>query len=336
LSRFAGKKKAVIFLILPLILISSIILLLAVTGNINFLNLLEFKYIRFLPLISIPGLFVTDIPKLFVIAIPVLIIFIASWIYGLHPAFIRTEKFFSKRGYDNVVLEYEFVKKLLFVIVILLAIVLIILYSNLFYQNNTLTNNTSTNNTLTNNNLTVSNMLREKPSLNPSLIVFDMLREKPSLNPSLIVFSTILTYIAIAAILRIATQNLKREFRFYFAKGCCKIMSNKNDKVEKIKYLFLLLSSYNKYLQRNLKIEINDIKKIYSIILSRETNQQIEIIESICVSLEGDKLKLARYLFLLQNIPDSEFYIKVSLFEQLKPIGAFLGAIITIIISIII
>lgn len=250
------RKKEIIFLILPLILISSIILLLAVTGNINFLNLLEFKYIRFLPLISIPGLFVTDIPKLFVIAIPVLIIFIASWIYGLHPAFIRTEKFFSKRGYDNVVLEYEFVKKLLFVIVILLAIVLIILYSNLFYQNNT---------------LTISNMLREKPSLNPSLIMF----------------STILTYIAIAAILRIATQNLKREFRFYFAKGCCKIMSNKNDKVEKTKYLFLLLSSYNKYLQRNLKIEINDIKKIYSIILSKETNQQIEIIESICVSLEG-------------------------------------------------
>jgi hypothetical protein len=45
LSRFAGKKKAISFLILPLILISSIILLLAATGNINFLNLLDFKNI---------------------------------------------------------------------------------------------------------------------------------------------------------------------------------------------------------------------------------------------------------------------------------------------------
>jgi hypothetical protein len=210
-------------------------------------------------------------------------------------------------------------KKLLFVIIILLTIVSIILYSNLFYQNNTLTNNTLTNNTLTNNTLTI----------------FDMLREKPSLNSSLIVFSSILAYIAIAAILRITTQNLKREFRFYFAKACCKIISGKNDEVEKMKYLFLLLSSYNKYLQRNLKIEINDIKKIYSIILSKETNQQIEIIESICASLEGDRLKLARYLSSLQKIPDSEFYIKVSLFEQLKTIGAFLAAVITIIISII-
>jgi hypothetical protein len=80
-----------------------------------------------------------------------------------------------------------------------------------------------------------------------------MLREQPSLNPSLIVFSTILIYIAIAAFLRITLQNLKREFRFYFAKGCCKILSTKNDKVEKMKYLFLLLSSYNKYFTKKFK-----------------------------------------------------------------------------------
>jgi hypothetical protein len=323
LSKFSGKKKAIIFLILPLILISSILILLAVTSNIKFLNFLEFKFIKQLPSISIHGLFGTEKPNLLAIAIiiPVSIVFISSWIYGLHPAFIKTEKFFSKRGYDKVVLEYEFVKKLFLFIIILLTIVLIILNSNWFYQKNTLTlnNNSLNNNTLNNNTFTI----------------LDMLREKPSLNPSLIVFSTILTYIAIAAFLRIILQNLKREFRFYFAKGCCKVISANNDNLEKIKYLFLLLSSYNKYLQRNLKIEINDIKKIYSIILSKETNQQSEIIESICASLEGDKLKLARYLSTIQNIPDSEFYIKVSLFEQLKPIGAFLAAVITIIISMI-
>lgn len=316
LYKLDGKKKAIIFLILPLILISSILFLLAVTGNIKFLNFLEFKFIKLLPNIGMHGFFNEDKPNLLAIAIiiPVSIVFFSSWIYGLHPTFIKTEKFFSKRGYDKVVLEYEFVKKLLLVMIILLTIVLIILNSNWFYQKNTLTNNTLTNNTLT---------------------ILDMLREKPSLNPSLIVFSSILTYIAIAAILRITLLNLKKEFRFYFAKGCCKIISANNDNVEKIKYLFLLLSSYNKYLQRNLKIEINDIKKIYSIILSKEINQQNEIIESICTSLEGDKLKLARYLSTIQNIPDSEYYIKVSLFEQLKPIGAFLAAVTTIVISMI-
>ena len=301
LSRFAGKKKALLFLILPLILISSIIFLLGLTGNIIFLNLLEYEFIKKLRNVGIPGLLS--------IGIPTFIVYISSWIYGLYPAFVRTERFFIKRGYENVVLEYEFIKRLLFVIIILLTIVLIILYSNLFYHNNTLTNNT--------------------------LTILDILREKPSLNSSLIVFSSILGYIAIAAILRITTQNLKREFRFYFAKACGKIILDKNDEVEKMKYLFLLLSSYNIYLQRNLKIEINDIKKIYSIILHKDTNQQFEIIKSICASLEGDRLQLARYLSSIQKTPDSEFYIKESLFQQFKIIGVFLAAAIPIIISII-
>ena len=40
-----------------------------------------------------------------------------------------------------------------------------------------------------------------------------------------------------------------------------------------MKYLFSLLRSYNKYLQRNLKIKINDINKIYSIILSKDIKE---------------------------------------------------------------
>ena len=124
----------------------------------------------------------------------------------MYPAFIRTEKFFSKRGYENVVLEYEFIKKLLVIIIILLTIFLIINYSNLFYPN------TFTNNTLT---------------------IFDYYMELVNFYSSLMVFSNTLAAIAIAAFLRLITQNLKREFRFYFAKACCKIISEKNDEVEK-------------------------------------------------------------------------------------------------------
>ena len=279
LSRFAGKKKAIILLLLPLVL-SSIIFLLSIIVNNNFGILLIIFGPIFYPLL----------------------------IYSLYPAFVRTEKFFSKRGYENVVLEYKFIKKILLVIIVLITIVLIIFYLIFFYQNN----NTLTNNTLTNS---------------------DRLKEKEGLILSLTLFSGTLGNLASAAILRIITQNLKREFRFYFAKACCKIISGKNDEFEKMKYLFLLLTSYNRYLQRNLKIEINDIKKIYSIILYKDTNQQLEIIKSICASLEGDRLKLARYLSSLQKIPDSEFYVKTSIFEELKLIGAILVAIIPILIS---
>jgi hypothetical protein len=49
------------------------------------------------------------------------------------------------------------------------------------------------------------------------------------------------------------------EYRFYYAKGCCEFISKIGDDVQKMKYLFLLLESYNKYLTRNTKFEIKDI-----------------------------------------------------------------------------
>ena len=88
----------------------------------------------------------------------------------------------------------------------------------------------------------------------------------------------------------------KKEFRFYFAKACCKIISEKEKDSEKIKYLELLLESYNKYLQRNLKIAINDLSGIYSIILYKDIQERNQIIDAVCNSLESDKLNLARYL----------------------------------------
>ena len=153
------------------------------------------------------------------------------------PIFDKTEEFFSKEGYESVVLEYEFIKKFLFVIIISLTIVLIIHYSNFFDQTNNLSNTTL------------------------GFTEYWLSSEKVNLESSVVYLASMLGYIAIAAFLRIITLNVKKEFQFYFAKACCKIISGKKEQVEKMKYLFLLLSSYNKYLQRNLKIDLNDKKK---------------------------------------------------------------------------
>jgi hypothetical protein len=144
------------------------------------------------------------------------------------------------------------------------------------------------------------------------------------LDNYLFYFSSILTYVTIATVLRFATLTLKREFRFYFANGCCKIISGKYDEVEKMKYLCLLLDSYNRYSERILKIEINDIKKIYSIILYMDNKERNQILQTICVSMEGDRLDLAKVLASIYKIPNSEFYTNKSLFESLKIIGSIL------------
>jgi len=50
----------------------------------------------------------------------------------------------------------------------------------------------------------------------------------------------------------------------FVAKDCLSNAKNSNDEVEKMEYLIKGLNSYNSFLKRDIKLEINEIKKIYS------------------------------------------------------------------------
>ena len=247
-------------------------------------------------------------------------------LYGIIPAFYTTKNFFSLNGYENVVLEYEFLKKLLFVLMLLLISVLVISYSNLFPGYGTLTSGTLTSGTLTSGTLTSGTLTNGTLTINTYL--------KSIIDNPFFYFSSMLTYVTIAAALRFTTLTLRNEFRFYFAKGCSKIILGKNDEIEKMKYLFLLLTSYNKYLERIVKVEITDIKKIYSIILYMDKKERNEILQTICMAIENDKLHLAKVLSSIYKISNSEFFTKKSLFKSLKIIGSILATAIPIIISV--
>jgi hypothetical protein len=217
----------------------------------------------------------------------------ASLAWGIYPALVKREKFFVKRGYSNVALEYIFIKKFL---LILIPLMILLNLSLLEVEGS------------------------EVDNVEFSEDYYILLR-----------LDILLSFIILAAFIRLITQVGKEDFRFYFAKGCCNIISEKKDNFEKMKYIFPLLSSYNKYLERHLKIK-KDINKIYSIILSKDIKERDQITKSICNSLQGDKLNLAKYLLSLHQIPDSEYYIKESLIDQLRVIGVFLAAAIPIII----
>jgi uncharacterized membrane protein len=102
-----------------------------------------------------------------------------------------------------------------------------------------------------------------------------------------------------------------------------------------LKYFILLLNSYNKYLERNLKIEIKDIEKIYSLIFYQQNNERNKIINNSCNILEKDILAFGAYLKSLYPGSESEFYVKESLIKHLKVIGGIIVAAVPIIISII-
>jgi hypothetical protein len=219
--------------------------------------------------------------------------FFLSILYGIYPIFVKTEKYFGKRGSANVVIEYQSLNKLLIILTPLLTILLLLFWSIDF-----------------------------ESSRGSKLILIPF-------------FMNNIAFLTIGIFLRIVTLRAKKEFRFYLAKGYCLLITKKKNELEKLKYLNLLLNSYNKYLERNLKIEIIDIEKIYSIILNKQNNERNQTLNNICNTLENDRLNLGLYLKSLYNVSEEEFYVKEPLIKKLKVIGTIIVTAVPIIISII-
>jgi hypothetical protein len=71
----------------------------------------------------------------------------------------------------------------------------------------------------------------------------------------------------------IRTSRLKKDFDFYLTRAYFTLASQKEDETEKLKYLNLSLDMYNKFLERKLKLKINNIMRIYSMIISANVEQ---------------------------------------------------------------
>jgi hypothetical protein len=227
--------------------------------------------------------------------------YIVVIIYGVYPLIFTAEKYIKKQGYQNVVTEFEFIKKILFIGIPIMII------------------------------LTATDRLFTYLQINYYLISHYLLLYDFS-------FAILASSIAvvISALLRIATQVIKKRFRFYLAMGYSIVAANKKWDDDKIKYLFLSLDSYNKYLLRKINFGIKNINKIYSDIIYADAKKKDEIIKSVCESLGGDRLKLAIYLSTSYKVPDTEqFFIKESLVQKVRAFGAFLAAAVPIVISII-
>ena len=111
-----------------------------------------------------------------------------------------------------------------------------------------------------------------------------------------------------AGILKVVFAVARKEFRLYFARGCFRIIQEKDDEVEKMRYFVKGLNSYNLYLRRQIKLQIDDLKAIYSRIASSPSDLKNKSINKISndfvdVSMEHDTLEPIRYLYKLMDIP---------------------------------
>jgi hypothetical protein len=221
-------------------------------------------------------------------------------IYSGRPLITPIEDHFQKKGYEGAVIEFKMLKIIFLVFFSLLIITQVNRFTYI-----------------------------ENPHWNPPNNV-RMLAYWTN-----IFFTLTSLIVSITSGLRILAQMIKMEFRFYLSKGYCLIATRKDDEFEKANCLFSVLYSYNKYLRRRSKIEIKDIDRIYGIFLVADIKEKDQIIRSVCDSLDGDKLKLARYLSSVYKNPESEIFAGESNVQKIRTVGTFLAVAIPIIISLI-
>jgi sporulation protein YlmC with PRC-barrel domain len=131
----------------------------------------------------------------------------------------------------------------------------------------------------------------------------------------------------------------RKEFRYYFARGCAEISQSeygvKLTRVKQIRYMMLALDSYNKYLKRYLGIQIND--KVYSKVALKFLTDKDEL-KSISSSFkDNDELHPAEYLSDSQKIslpPEEQFLVKGK--ESVRQIIIEWGAVAAVVIPLLV
>jgi hypothetical protein len=140
----------------------------------------------------------------------------------------------------------------------------------------------------------------------------------------------------IGSIFRISVYTARKNFRFYLARGYCRISSQKKSNFDKIMYLFLCLDSYNEFLVRKTKFGIKNIHKIYSDIMHSDARKNDKMIKSANEHLGWEGMDLAIYLSKIYELSGLEqFFVKELLLLKFKTIAALLAAAVPIIVSII-
>jgi hypothetical protein len=157
--------------------------------------------------------------------------------------------------------------------------------------------------------------------------------EKP--NFSLVLFSGLILVVSATFFKMLINLSLKN-FRYYYAKGCFQILTRRSDKEEMMKFLVMGINSYNKFLKRNLKLQINNIHNLYSKIISNFIFMNSLFVNSLSKTFQNeDKLLPLRLILHFSNLAEEQFLIQESLWEKIKEWATFLVAIIPVTISII-
>jgi hypothetical protein len=216
----------------------------------------------------------------------IIVFIIMIIVYPPYPAPYSAEKYFMERGYEAAVTEFNLVRRILYVAVPLLIFFTVVNFLQPFLEN----------------------FFPAKQFLSP-------------LTDSIVFYSArgFVFLAVLAGILKMVFALSRKRFRLYYAKGCLSLVRKSKDEVEKMGYLIMGLNSYNSYLRRYLKLEIKDIKKIYSKLTTLPDKDKDAAIEKIMESFDsGDTLEPLRYLAQFKDADSDVLLAEEPLHEKIK------------------
>ena len=246
------------------------------------------------------------------------VIFVVMLIfYPLYPLIPSIENHLSKRDLKSALTEYQVLKKIVYA---LLPVFFFVVALSLIGTGISSVSAGQVTNSSNQNNLGIIDQL-------------------PYSGVTVSILGAVFLALA-SALLRIILLNRSKHFKFYLARLSFRAMSRVEDEVERMKYLIDGLSFYNKYIRRTLRVQINDLKIIYSKIIADASVDKNRWMKELSQAFEdNDKLRPIRCLTGLFNITDPEhFLVKESVGkkweERITVIGA-LGSAIAAVIAVI-
>jgi hypothetical protein len=249
-------------------------------------------------------------------------------IFPPYPFPISIKRYFKAIGYENAVIEYELVKKILYISVPLFIILTVVL-----------------------------------PYLADTIKKYESINIKIALDhPTFRFVQNYLLLIVFAGLLKVMVALIRKDFKLYYAKGCFKniiLRTNDLNEARLMNYLTKGLTAYNSYIKRNTHLQIKDLTRIISEISVTNQQEKDERIRELAVAFDKEDKQTMKHLHLLsassydddfnienetlrplrklyeysQPVKANEFLVEQSFMEKVKENIAFAATIPPLIIS---
>lgn len=249
------------------------------------------------------------------------VIFVVMLIlYPLYPFIPSIEDHLSKRDLKSALTEYQVLKKIVYALlpIFIFAVILSLIGLGI----SSVGAGQATESSIQNNIGVISTNITQGTQ---GKLLIDQL---PYSGVTVSILSAVFLALA-SALLRIILLNRSKHFKFYLARLSFRALSRVEDDVERVKYLIDGLSFYNKYIRRILRLQIKDLKVIYSRIIADATVDKNRWMKELSQAFEDkDKLKPIRCLTGLFNVTDPEhFLVKESVVKKWEEMATILGAL---------